>query len=79
MKTLLICAALILSACTDPKEATRVLTMNGYTNISYTGYSWFACSKEDFYHTGFTAKLNGNDVEGTVCEGLLFKASTIRF
>lgn len=73
-------AALVLAACTDPKEATRVLEENGYTEVKMTGYSFFACSKDDFFHTGFEAtSVVGKRVEGTVCSGMLFKNSTIRF
>lgn len=70
----------MLSACTNADNATKVLSNAGYTNIQITGYNFFACSKDDTVHTGFTATAqNGNKVEGTVCGGLLFKNSTIRF
>lgn len=69
-----------LSACTNADNATKVLSNAGYTNIQITGYNFFACSEDDKVHTGFTATAqNGNKVEGTVCSGLLFKNSTIRF
>lgn len=77
---ILICAVLMLSQCTNEDEAGRVLKANGYTDIVYTGYKWFACSEDDTYHTGFSAKgPTGVTIEGTVCSGLLFKNSTIRF
>lgn len=82
MKKLIIAAGLValLSGCTNGSEATRILKENGYKNIRMTGYSWFACSKEDWYHTGFSAvSPSGNNVQGTVCSGLIFKNSTIRF
>ncbi len=72
--------AVSLTGCTDADNAVRVLDANGYEQIQITGYNWFGCSKDDFQHTGFTAVgSTGKKVEGTVCSGLLFKNSTIRF
>lgn len=52
----------------------------GFTNIQYTGYKWFGCSEDDFFHTGFVAvNPQGMQVTGTVCSGVLFKNSTVRF
>jgi hypothetical protein len=80
MRIIILCAALFLCACTNPSSATRVLTENGYTNIQITGYNFFACSQDDFYHTGFIAtSYIGQRITGTVCEGMFFKNSTIRF
>lgn len=82
MKKILMMAvlALSLSACTDPDNATKVLENNGYTDIQMTGYSWFGCSEDDFFHTGFKAHSPANKtVEGAVCSGMFFKNSTIRF
>ena len=80
MRIVLILAALLLAACTSPESATRVLTSNGYTDVRMTGYNFFACSQDDVFHTGFEAKSpNGTPVKGTVCAGLIFKNSTIRF
>jgi hypothetical protein len=81
MKRLLVIVAVaVLAACTDPKTATRVLEDQGYTNIQMTGYTLFSCSPDDTFHTGFSAKSPaGRQVSGTVCAGLLFKNSTIRF
>ena len=72
--------AMLITGCTDPSTAQRVLSQNGYTDIQIKGYNFFSCSKDDTVHTGFSAKSpNGTIVEGTVCSGLLFKNSTIRF
>ena len=69
-----------LSGCTNSSDAHRALENSGYTDVQITGYDFFACSGDDFFHTGFTAKnLNGVEVQGTVCSGLLFKNATIRF
>jgi len=68
-----------LSACTDKKEAIRVLENDGFTNVKVTGYNFFACSKDDFYHTGFVGTKNNRRIKGTVCSGLIFKGSTIRY
>lgn len=72
--------AVSLAGCTDADNAIRVLDANGYEQIQITGYNWFSCGKDDFQHTGFTVVgPTGKKVEGTVCSGLLFKNSTIRF
>lgn len=70
---------LFLVGCTNATETKRVLEMDGVTNIEITGYKFFACSQDDFYHTGFKGQRNGKNIEGTVCSGLLFKASTVRY
>lgn len=65
---------------TNPKDANRALDAMGMTNIEMTGYKIFACSDSDWYHTGFKAKNpQGKEVSGTVCSGLFFKNSTVRF
>lgn len=70
----------LLNACTNKDDATRALQNSGYTNIQIDGYGWFACGKDDFYHTKFTATNPvGQQVDGVVCSGLLFKGATIRF
>lgn len=73
-------AVIGLTACTRPESATRVLEQNGFRNIEITGYTFFSCSEDDAIHTGFTAvSMAGMHVSGTVCEGIVFKNSTIRF
>lgn len=80
MKKLLVLAVLLLSGCTNSGDAHRALEGMGFTSIEITGYNYFACSKDDFYHTGFTAvNANHQIVNGTVCSGFLFKNSTVRF
>ena len=53
-----------------------------FTNVSATGYGWFACGfgeSADLWRTDFRAtNSNGEEVTGTVCDGL-FKSATIRF
>lgn len=70
---------LFLTACTDEPTAYRVLQNDGFTEIQMTGYNIFACSEDDFFHTGFIATKNNHRIAGTVCSGLLFKNATIRF
>jgi len=79
-KTIFIIATVIfLTGClTDNTEARRILEAEGYTEISFTGYKCFTCSKDDAYATGFKAKtIVGKEVTGTVCGGFL-KGHTIR-
>ena len=79
-KLILIVVIGMLTACTRPDNAVRILQEQGYTDIQITGYKWFACSKDDSTATGFMAKsANGMKIEGTVCSGWVFKNSTIRF
>jgi hypothetical protein len=66
--------------CTNSKTATRILTQTGHTFIEIDPSPvWFGCGRDDVFHTGFSAFLNGQSVEGCVCEGLFFKQSTIRY
>jgi len=70
----------LLIGCTNNKGAIEVLEAQGFKDIVFTGYEFFSCSKDDFYHTGFKAVSGfGHPVSGTVCEGFLFKDSTVRF
>ena len=77
---LIIAIALIMTGCTNKDDAQRALKYEGFTNIQVTGFNFFGCSKDDFYHTGFIAtNKNGVSVEGTVCSGLLSKNATVRW
>ena len=79
-KILAICAVLVLSACDDTEGAMRTVKQAGLTPVSVGGYDFFACSRDDFYHTKFTAtNAQGMTVNGVVCRGLMFKASTVRY
>ena len=69
----------ILCGCTNNSGTKELLEIEGYKNIQTTGYRFFSCSKDDFYHTGFSATKNNVTITGTVCEGLLFKGKTIRY
>ena len=79
-KVLLILMIIFMTGCTNSGDATKALTALSFADIKMTGYHWFACAEDDFYHTGFTAKNpQGRIVSGTVCSGILFKNSTVRF
>ncbi len=68
----------LAAACSDPQAARKALADAGYTNVETTGYSMFACGKDDNFATGFKAVgPSGRKVEGAVCSGWL-KGSTIR-
>lgn len=78
MKKLMIIAAIILSGCSASDTATKALEGAGYSEVNITGYKFFGCSEDDTFHTGFIAKgVNGKQVTGVVCSGLL-KGATIR-
>lgn len=80
LATAISCLVLLFSGCTDPDRSTEILLRQGFTEIQFTGYDWFACSEDDTYSTGFTAVgPTGINVEGTVCCGLLFKSCTVRW
>lgn len=73
---------ILMSSCssnTDFKNGKRQLENQGYTNVKNTGYSFFCCSDEDTFATGFSATdKNGRKVYGCFCSGY-FKGVTIRF
>lgn len=72
--------AILLMGCSNSNDANKALKAMGFTDIKTTGYKWFACSDDDWYHTGFEAKNpQGVIVNGTVCSGFFFKNSTVRF
>lgn len=80
MKTLLplLFWMVLLSGCTRPQSAHKTLERMGYKEIDTTGYRFFACGEDYWFHTGFVAvALNGERVTGTVCSGLL-KGSTVK-
>lgn len=80
MRTLFIAITLVaLVGCTNEPDALRALEAEGFTDVQWTGYDFFACSKDDFYATGFSAVRDGKRHRGTVCAGILFKGSTIRW
>lgn len=81
MKTIVfLIFAFILCSCTNSKDANNALKSLGFKDIRITGFDFFACSKDDFFHTGFIAtNAQGQTVKGTVCSGIFFKNSTVRF
>jgi hypothetical protein len=61
-------------------DANQALTVQGFTHIRIHGHAWWACSREDFYSTRFTAvSPQGKPVEGAVCSGLLAKNPYVRW
>ena len=72
--------AILLAGCSNSNDAKRALDAMGFSNIRTTGYSWWTCSDDDFYSTGFVAtNQQGKEVRGAVCSGFFFKNSTVRF
>lgn len=65
-------------ACDKPAEAERILTASGYEVVETGGYGWFDCGEGDVFATRFTARRDGYETVGTVCQGW-FKGQTIRF
>lgn len=79
-KIVMITVVAFLCGCTDPQGAKEALQAQGFSNIEITGYKMFMCSENDVYSTGFVAEnVNGQKVKGSVCAGLFFKGSTIRY
>ena len=75
---LVVITAFLLTACTDKDNSKRVLENEGYTHISFQGYDWLGCSKDDIFRTGFYAvNKNGKSVRGTVCNSF-FSGSVVR-
>lgn len=78
--TILLASMLVVCGCTDPQGAKDALESQGFSDVEITGYKMFMCSENDVYSTGFVAKnVNGQVVKGSVCAGLFFKGSTIRY
>lgn len=79
MKKLFASALLLfVLGCTDGNKATRVLTDQGFKDITLTGYRPFMCSEDDTFKTGFAATSpSGKHVTGAVCSGW-FKGATVR-
>lgn len=80
----------ILGGCTSEGTAERVLTDQGYVDITFTGYRPFMCGDDYTFHTGFSASIatvvldkDGKPVvikrpvTGAVCSGLL-KGNSIK-
>lgn len=69
---------LMVTACVDESGAKRALEDQGFKDIRITGYELFACSKDQFNHTGFTATgATGKPVRGVVCSGW-FTGNSVR-
>lgn len=72
-------ALLTAAACTDDANTIRTLQAYGFTHIQTTGFEPYACSEDDTFQTGFTARnAQGRTVSGAVCCGM-FKNCTVRF
>jgi hypothetical protein len=79
MKIKYLALTLLLSSCYRDSNKS-FLEKQGFTDVKICGYAWFACGRDDAYHTCFEAKnIKGNSVKGAVCEGFIFKNKTIRF
>lgn len=78
MKKFIFIVFLFLTACTDSNGTIELLKDQGYENVVITGYNWFGCSDDDFFHTGFIVVKDNREIEGVACSGF-FKATTIRF
>lgn len=68
----------LMTGCSDPVNAQRILNAQGYTHVVTTGWR-YGCGRDDWYATGFiAASVTGQYVDGVVCQGLLFKGATVR-
>lgn len=82
-KTLAVVAlALSLGACgINQTDAMRAIEAMGMTNVTFTGYRFNGCGRDDTRHEGFAATgVNGQPVTGVVCSGIGWgKGITVRF
>jgi protein involved in sex pheromone biosynthesis len=81
MKSLIVAACLMLSACAPMSDDTarNALESAGLHDIQLHGIAFFGCAEKDFFRKKFTAKnADGKVVEGVVCGGFL-KGSTVRY
>lgn len=77
-KTAILAALLLLTACTSREDVEKYAKAEGWEIYEVTGYRFFACSEDDWYHTGFRAVKDGQTITGVICSGLLFKGATLR-
>lgn len=71
---------MFLSGCINKIETLKTLDSAGLSNAEATGWKPFSCGQDDWFKTGFEAtNVNGKDVTGTVCCGLIFKDCTVRY
>ncbi len=78
MRILILFLLLSFVGCTNNHTAQRALAGAGYTKVTLTGYRFFGCGEDDFYHDGFEAVgPSGQKVAGVVCSGIL-KGATVR-
>lgn len=76
---ILIVGSIVIPMNSDRSSLIPFLENQGYKDVSISGYSFFGCGNNDFYRNKFSAiNPSGNKIEGIVCEGLFFKAKTIR-
>lgn len=78
MKIFCLLAVFLLSGCTDSSSVKQYAEINEWDSYEVTGYRFFGCSDEDFYHTGFKATKNDKEFTGVVCKGLFFRGATLR-
>ena len=65
---------------TDKTGATKTLTEAGLKPVQVGGYAWLNGGESDVYKTKFRAlNAQGQEVDGAVTRGLLFKGATIRY
>jgi hypothetical protein len=74
--TLLLCTSCVPSEVFSRSQ--QAIADQGYTNIQYQGYEWFACGQEDQFGLRYAATApNGRRVTLAACSGW-FKGVTIR-
>ena len=82
MKKVYIAAFIVIicfTGCTDKESTERALKAQGFSDVKIKGYSYFGCSRDDAFHTEFSAiNPKGEKVEGVACSGIL-KNTTIRW
>ena len=74
--------ACLMVGCTDEDKSRETLVKQGFSDITFQGYDWTSCGKDDDTATKFTAKNSaGQQVSGTVCCGWgpLSKGCTVRW
>lgn len=63
----------------DRTHIISFLERQGDKDVELTGFKYFSCGRDDFYKDGFKAiNVNGHNVSGVVCEGVIFKSKTVR-
>lgn len=78
MRLPLIVVVLLMACTADEEQARKVLEAYGFEQITFGGYPFYRCGKDDEFNIEFSAiNVKKQPVSGAVCCGL-WKSCTVR-